>query len=797
MFKSYWKTAFRHLARHKLFTVLNIAGLSTSLACCLLILLWVRNEVSYDRFHKNANHIYRLTATAMDQSFPLTGAPLAAALKTQLPGIKNAARVRANYGASTIFTIGERRFEEKGAFFADPSLLQVFSFPLLSGDPATVLVRPDGLLLTERMARKYFGAEAAIGKTIRMNNHDNFTVTGILKDIPANSHLQFDILLPMSFDARTDVDILENHWDNLNFYTYLLLDENKAATPAALAAMGRRISVINHQGEPTFTADFQLQPLTRIHLYSQLLYDVEGQGDIGYVRIFSVIAFFILLVACVNFMSLATARSAHRAREVGLRKVIGARRMQLIGQFLGESVLICFLALVLGVVLVALVLPLFNQVLGKTLILSVTDGWLFPGLLLVFLLTSLLSGSYPAFFLSAFRPIKVLKSGVSRSGRGSRLFRNGLVVFQFAVSIVLIIGTAVVYSQLHFIQNRDLGYDKENLLYLPLKGDIGHNIDALSAGLAGSSHLADYSIVSELPVNQTMGTAGVQWKGKQPGTHPMFSVMGVDEHFLAIFKMRLAAGRGFSPAFATDTINYVVNEKTLQVLGWDVASAVGKPLTVWGNRGMIVGVVKDFNFRPVRSAIDPLILRFNPGAGKEWLRGYVVVNTKPAAVAGALADLKTIWGKLNPSYDFEYGFVDQALVRLYASEQRMGLLFDAFSGLAIFICCLGLFGLAAFTAEQRTREIGIRKTLGASVTRIITLLSKDFLKLVLVAILIASPIAWYCMHQWLQGFAYKIPVSGWFFVGAGLASLVIAMITVSFQATKAAVANPVKSLKAE
>jgi ABC-type antimicrobial peptide transport system permease subunit len=797
MFKNYFRTAFRNLVRNRLFTVLNILGLSTSLACTMLILLWVVNEMSYDRFNKNLNHTYRVTATTIGQSYPLAGAPLADAIKAQIPGIKYTARMKANYGSSSIFTVGERHFEEKRSFYADAGFLQVFSYPLVSGDPKTALVKPDGLLITERTAKKYFGTSNAIGRTVRTNDSMVFTVTGILKDIPANSHLQFDMLLPMSYDARIDEDIIHSHWDNLNFYTYIVLDDHTAASPSVLAAMERRIREINKKGEPTFDAVFQLQPLSRVHLYSKsLAYDIDGQGDIGYVRIFSIVAIFILLVACINFMNLATARSARRAKEVGIRKIIGARRGQLIGQFLSESLLITFVALALGLVFVAAALPAFNQVVGKQLSIDLSNGWLFAGLLSVFLLTSLVSGSYPAFFLSSFRPIKVLKVKVVRAGAGSHFFRNGLVVFQFVVSIVLIVGTTVVYRQLHFIRDRDLGYDKANLLYIPLKGELPHKTGALAAAFRNSASLHNYSIISELPVNAGMGTIGVRWKGITQN-QVMFSVMGADEHFLSLFKMRLVSGRCFSTDFAADTLNYIVNEKALGVMGMDVNTAVGQSLTLWGNKGTIVGVVKDFNFKPVQRSIDPLILRYNPGAGKEWLRRTAVVSVPPTRVAGAIDELKGVWAQLNPAYDFEYGFVDQQLERLYLSEQRMGLLFNTFALLAIFISCLGLCGLAAFTAEQRTKEIGIRKVLGADVAGIVAMLSKGFVRLVLIATLIASPLAWYIMQRWLQDFAYRITISGWVFAGAGMAALLIALFTVSFQAIRAAVANPVKSLRAE
>ena len=794
MLRNYFKTAVRNLSRHKLFAVLNVLGLSTGLACSLLIWLWVYNELSYDRFHAHSADIYRVTATTLNQPFAVAGAPLAAALRAQIPGVVDAARLKATYGESSIFTVAGKHFEEKGAYFADPNFLHMFSFPLVMGDPATALGTPNGILLTERMAKKYFGAEDPMGKIIQLGERQIFTVTGILKDVPANSHLQFDILMPLSADSLTDDNLKQQQWANLNFLTYVQLDPHKAAT---LPALEKQITDLYNKGDASFQAQIGLQPLTRIHLYSKYLFDLEGMGDIRYVRIFSFIALIILLVACINFMNLATARSSRRAKEVGVRKVIGARRGDLIGQFLSESVLITFLALLLGIVLVFVCLPAFNAALGKTLTVHVGDGWLFAGLLGVFLLTALVSGSYPALFLSSFRPIKVLKNTVARVGGANLFFRNGLVAFQFVVSVVLIVGTIVVYSQLRFIQNRNLGFDKANLLYMPLKGDLSKHMDALTAQLGASRHLGSYTVVSDIPVNLGMGTSGVHWEGKQPDTHPMFSVMGVDTSTIGVFRFRMAAGRNFSTSFPTDTLNYIVNESALKILGWDAQSAIGKPLQVWDNKGVVIGVVKDFNFKPVQSAVDPLIMRYNPGPTTGWLRHMVVVNTTPSGIGAAISDLRAISGRLNPTYDFEYGFVDQQLAAQYQSEQKLGFLFNVFAVLAIFISCLGLGGLAAFTAEQRTKEIGIRKVLGASVGGIVTLLSRGFLRLVFVAMLLATPLAYYCMHRWLQDYAFRIDISAWFFVAAGLVAVVIALATVSTQAIKAATANPVKSLKAE
>lgn len=710
----------------------------------------------------------------------------------------NVARIKADYDRPVLFSVGRKHFETTKAWYADPSILQLFSFPLISGNGSTALVRPDGLLITQEAAQRYFGTQDVVGRTIHMDDTVSFTVDGVLKDIPANSHLQFEMLLPMSYDARTDQDIIQHHYDNLNFYTYVQLKDHTDVSPAALAAMGREIGDINHKGEPTFEAKFELQPLSRIHLYSRsLLYDVGPQGNITDVRIFSLVAIFILLVACINFMNLTTARSTQRAREVGVRKVIGARRGQLVAQFLGESLLLTLAALLLGLVLVELALPAFNGLLGTALTLPLNRTWFITGTAGVLLVTSLVAGSYPAFFLSGFRPIQVLKNMFDRTGIRSSGLRNVLVIFQFVISIVLIVGTMVVYAQLRFIRNRDLGYDKTNQLYIPLKGALDQKLDALTAYLRSNPRLDHYSVVSEVPVNIGMGTAGVHWPAKDENRHPMFSVMGVDEHFLDLFKITLASGRGFSPTYANDTLNYIVNEKALQLMGLNAVTAIGKPLKVWDYQGVIIGVVKDFNFKLAQSAIDPLVLRYNPGPGKEWLRNAVVINIPPGNLPAAIAGLQTIWNKLNPAYSFEYHFVDQQLEGSYVAEQRLGVLFNTFAMIAIFISCLGLTGLAAFIAEQRTREIGIRKVLGADIAGIVSLLSGGFVRLVVIATVIATPIAWYAMHQWLADFAFRIPLSGWFFVLAGAAAVTIALATVSWQAVRAAVANPVNSLRSE
>jgi putative ABC transport system permease protein len=795
MLKSYFKTAFRNLIRNPLFTILNILGLAAGLACTILIVLWATNELSYDRNIPGEDRIYRVTSTAMGQTNSTTSYPLGDAVKEQVPGIKYMARMSWLIPGLNVVTVGQRHFEQTNVFYADPDLLRIFSFPMVRGDTGKALIRPDGILLTQATAKKFFGTDDVVGRPIDLDGH-GLVVTGILKDLPANFHLRVEALLPMAANKIKNEKYMQ--WENLNYYTYFQFDTQKDLSDSAVARMEREITAISRRADASFDVSLGLQPLQRIHLYSkQLRYDIASRGDIAYVRLFSVIAFFILLVACVNFMNLSTARSAGRAREVGVRKVVGAARLQLVGQFLCESLLITAVALVVAVALVGIALPAYNAVLGSKLCLDFGKGWLVGGLLAVFLLTSLMAGSYPAFFLSGFKPINVLKTKFVRAGKTSRYFRSGLVVFQFVVSIVLIVGTSVVYSQLRYIRNRDLGFDKSNLLYMRMKGRMQFNSDAgLVPALRESRHIRAYTLISELPVNASMATIAVQWKGMMKND-VMFNLMGVDEHFLSVFKIKLVAGRTFSPGFGADTMNYIVNEKALAVMGMDAQSALGQEIGVWGNRGMIVGVVNDFSIKPAQSAVDPLILRYNPGKHTQWARNVVVVSAAPGGTEGAIDDLRAVWKKLNSEYSFEYGFVDQALENLYVSEQRLGKLFNIFSVLAIFICCLGLWGLAAYTAEQRTKEIGIRKVLGARVTGIVVMLAGGFLRLVLIALGVATPIAWYSMHRWLQDFAYRVRIDGWYFAAAGAIATAIALLTVSWQAVRAAVANPVKSLRAD
>jgi ABC-type antimicrobial peptide transport system permease subunit len=644
-------------------------------------------------------------------------------------------------------------------------------------------------VITQDMAKKYFGQDNPLGKVLRKNNSSNVVVTGVLSDIPSNSHLQFDFIIPMSSLAH-DRYLTENPWNNFSFYDYIQLDKNFNATPPALARLESQMDEIFKQHNKEIKIDLHLQPLTRIHLHSNLQIDLTGHGNIQYVNIFFIVAIFILIVACINFMNLATARSARRAKEVGLRKVVGAVRGQLIGQFLGESLLISFFSLLVAILVVWLVLPSFNLLAGKTLSVNIWDGKLLLTLLGISAATGVISGSYPALFLSGFQPVKVLK-GHLKSLEGNRLFRNGLVVTQFVVSIVLLVGTVVIYSQLQYIKNRNLGFEKENLLYMNMKGNMYNKKQALYAELAQNPLTSHFTVTSGMPTNLISGTVNVVWPGKDPKSQVVFPAMAVSESFFDIFHMKLLGGRAFSAAFKADSTNYILNETAVRTMGMTPASAVGQQISFQDIKGTIVGIVGDFNFKPIQRTIEPLVMMLNRYGG------VVVVRTSPYTTEATIKALGKISQELDPAYPFAYNFLDQDLANQYKGEQQMGNIFNLFAVLAVFISCLGLYGLSAYMAEQRTKEIGVRKVLGASLFNIVRLLSTDFTRLILVAMVIAIPLAWWAVNKWLESFAYHIHVAWGVFALAPLAALLIAWLTVSYESIKAAITNPVKSLRTE
>lgn len=787
MFKTYLKLAYRNIIRDKAYSIINISGLAIGLASSVLILLWVQNELSYDKFHKNAGQIYRISGDLGDYKAAVNAEAMPAGLKAAIPVIENT--VRLSKISTVLLEAGNRKFEEKRVIYADPSFMDVFSFPLVLGDRATALKQENGVLITQEMAAKYFGNQNPIGKILRKDNHEYVIVTGVLANVPANSDLQFDFILPMVILQKTDKYPNNNKWEDFNFYTYIQLAQSFDPSAANLSRLVKQMTQLFHS-HSSMEVVFQLQPLNKIHLAPARLGDFPGHGNAQYVNIFFIVAILILVVACINFMNLATARSVRRAKEIGLRKVAGAIRRQLILQFLSESVFISFLSLVLALGIVWLFLPVFNGITDRKLAIPVSDARFWVSLCGITLLTGLISGSYPALFLSGFNPVKVLKGNLKSMG-GNLLFRNALVVIQFTVSIILLVGTVVIYNQLKFVKDRNPGFEKANLLYMPTKGELWNKQQALKNELKQNPLTSDFAITSDLPTNLLSGNGSANWEGRDPNLQMVYQLMDVNEDFIDVFKLKLISGRSFSRSFPADSNNFMINEKMLSIMGLNAATAVGKAFTFTGIDGTIIGVVKDFNFKPVQQAIEPLILRYNKDGG------FIVVRTLPGKTDATIQALSQINQQLNPAYPFKFDFLDQDMANLYKGEQQMGNIFNLFALLGIFISCLGLYGLSAFMAEQRTKEIGVRKVLGASVLNLVYLLSSGITRLILVAIVISIPLSYYAVNSWLAGFAYHINVGWLVYFTASLAALGIAWLTVSYESIKAAIVNPIQSLKAE
>lgn len=793
MIKNYFKIAWRNLMRHKSFSLLNISGLAIGLASSMLILSWVQHERGYDKFHSHEDRIFRITAGFNDDfKSAVVPSPLGPELKEKMAEVNDFVRV--SIPVTSFFEYNNNRYEEKAGFYADSTFLNVFTFPLIAGDKATALHQPDGILMTERMAKKYFNDQNAIGKVLKLNNVQEVKVTGVLADIPVNSHLQFDYILPFT-SLHKDQPLYPNEdWRNFIYYSYLRFNPGSSASPVQNKMLENRITDIyrGHVDGTLLKTNFKLQALGDIHLHSQnLQVDLAGHGNYQYVNTLFLVAVFILIVACINFMNLATARSARRAKEVGLRKVIGANRKQLIVQFLGEALLISYLSLMLAVALAGLFMPLFTHLSGV----SLTRNFFNPGFMVlvsgIATLAGITAGLYPALYLSGFKPIKVLKGVFEGSHGGNLIFRNVLVVVQFVISISLLVGTIVAHQQLNYLKNRNLGFDKSGLVYVPMTGDIWSQQQAYRNALRENPFTSNFTIIDEVPSNLRSGTIDYYYEGKDPNSSLIVPTMDVGEGFFDVFDMQLIAGRSFSNQFGSDSGNYVVNETLVKIMGLTPEEAIDKPFSLWSKKGNIIGVVKDFNFKPASQIIEPLILQYN-----DW-GGMIVVKAQEQQLEPTIKALEKINASLNPHFAFSYGFVDQDLEKLYRSEQRLSNLFNFFAALAIFVSCLGLYGLSAYIAERRSKEIGIRKILGSSPMNIFYLLSKSFLGLVIIAICIALPVSWYASSIWIEGFAYRIDISWGILVLASCIAVGTAMFTTSYQAWKSACINPVKSLRAE
>ncbi len=786
MVKNYLKVAFRNIRRYKGYSFINIAGLAIGLACCLLITIWVLDELSYDRFHENAANLYRVEE---DQHYSgrifyvyVTPYPLGPALKAEIPEIMDATRVV--WTGGVLFKHGDDAFFEDNGRAVDPSFLKMFTYPLLKGDKNTALDSPTSLIITEDLAKKYFGDVDPIGKVITLNNQHEFTVTGVLENIPHNSYLQFDFLIPYEV-LKNSGQTREQDFGTNSIFTFVQLPDGIPLEQANQKIFGFIRTKVTES-----RTDLRLMPLTRLHLHEFFGYE-KGAGAIQYVYIFSVIAFIVLLIACINFMNLSTARSANRAKEVGLRKVVGAVRGHLVRQFYGESVVYAFIALVFAVGIVTLLLPAFSHLSGKELSWGVAGiATVLIGLACITLFTGLVAGSYPAMFLSAFQPARVLKGGLF-SGSGGARFRRVLVVVQFVLSILLIIGTVVVYQQLNYIKTMRLGWDKEHLVYIPLRADTKKSYSALKQALIQNPQILNVTGTSQLPTYIGSNSGGAQWEGKDPELQILIGFNAVDFDFTETLKIEMAEGRSFDKEYSADhSKSWIVNEEVAKLMDKD--SVIGEQFRHVGVDGTIIGVMKNFHYQTLRNKIEPLAILVDQDS-----LNYMIVRIPPEDVSGSLGLIEKTWKRIIPNYPFEYRFMDDRYDMMYRSEERIGTLLRYFAILAIFVACLGLFGLASFMAEKRTKEIGIRKVLGASVPQITRLLCKEFFLLVLVANVIAWPAAYFIMRKWLQSYAYRVGLGYFAFIGALLLALFVAILSVGYQAIRAARANPAESLRYE
>lgn len=789
MLKNYLLTAWRNFWRNKTFSFINTAGLALGMACSLLIMLWIQDERNMDKFHANDKSLYaifeRQYYDGKVETFHISPGLLAEEMKKQLPDVKYASNMA--WVDKATFAVGDKIMKQEGVP-AGRDIFRIFSFPLLKGDPESALNTPLSIAISRSMANRLFGSpDKAFGKTVRYQDERDLKVTAVYEDIGPSSTIKGDFFL--NWELFLENNAWAKEWGNNGPKTFLVLKDG--TDPVKFESKIKKfLDNYNKDQNKSFYIELGIQRFSDIYLNGNYKNGKLSGGRIEYVRLFSIVAVFILIIACINFMNLTTARSIKRSREIGIRKVVGAVRNALVRQFMGEALLLTLFSLVVALLLGALMLPVFNEVTGKQIA--------FPGRKISFwittlglaIITGLVAGVYPALFLSAFRPILVLK-GQMKFGRGATWFRKGLVVFQFVLSTVLIIGMIVISRQIKYIQTKDLGYDRANLVYISIEGEYKTKYELFRTQAMALPGVSNISRISQSPTSIDNGTGGVQWEGKDPNVMPMFTQASVGYDFIKTMNLKLLSGRDFSRDYGTDTAAYIVNESAAAKMNFK--DPVGKALTFWGKPGKIIGLVKDFHINSLQLPINPLILRL----GDTDPYGLILVRTQPQKTAIALDGLEKLGRKLNPQNPFTFNFSDEEYKKLYLTEQTVNRLSGYFAFLAIFISCLGLLGLTIFTAEQRVREMGIRKVLGANISTIFTLLSKEFLLLVSIAMLIAFPIAWWMMNDWLQDYTYRISIDIWVFVLAGLISLAIALTTISFHALKAALTSPVKSLRNE
>jgi len=795
MIRNYFKIAWRNLANNKLYTGINIAGLALGMACALLIGLWVHDELSYDRFLPDAKNLYFVRVNfnfrgGETQTAFVTPGPLQEAIANDVPQV--AAVTKLDWGFETLVKaigtpMGEKMAKERG-HYATSDFFSVFELPALYGDPKKALADPNKVVITRHLAEKYYPNGLALGKTLQLDNAKYYVVGAVIEDLPTTSTLQFDWLI--NFNAQEQP--WHKTWGNNSFLTYVRLKPGTTAAQAeaAMKSIYPRYADFDNNELPV------LQPMTDLHLYGDFSGGKAIGGRIEYVRIFSLVALFILFIACINFMNLTTARSAIRSKEIGVRKAVGALRSSLIGQFLSESLLTSLLSVGLALFMVWLVLPTFNAVFDKQLALDLTNQGLWLILAVLVLVTGLLSGSYPAFFLSGLQPMRILKGAGSALrlpiGTGTANFRRVLVVIQFSLSTFLIVGMLAIGRQMQYLRSKNLGLDRENVMYMKLEGSLNdyQKTELLQQALLRTPAVVQATTTGHLPLNIQSSTTDLHWPGQNPKQLVSVAATSVGNNFVKTMNIKLLDGRDFRVNSLADTANYLINEAAAKLMGMD--KPVGREITFWFGKGRVIGLMKNFHLGSLHQPIGPLVVAYMPPN-----TSYLLVRSRAGQTGQAIADLERLTKQFNPSYPFSYHFLDEAYEKMYLAEQQVHTLVNYFGVLAILISCLGLFALTAFTAEQRTKEIGIRKVLGASVQNIVSLLSADLLRLVLIALVLATPVAWWAVDKWLKTFEYRQELTWWIFALAGLLAVGIALLTVSLQSIKAALVNPVKSLRSE
>ena len=788
MIKNYFTIAFRNIWKYKGFSMINILGLGLGLACSLLIMLWVYDEYNQDSFHKNGSELFGVFERRYNEGVLTGGFATQGLMPDEMKRVLPEVRYATGYAWNQLSTFeANNKILKVNGNHAGADFFKMFSYPLLLGNAITALQSPLDICISKKMAEDFFGSpEEAMGKTIRYENKKDLIITAVFDHVPKSSSAQFDYLI--NWQTFLENNAWAENWTNNGPLTYIMLREGTDSKDFE-TKIARFLDSYNKEQTATNYIRLGIQRYGDIYLSGFDNGKFSG-GRIQYVRLFSIVAIFILLIACINFMNLTTARSVKRSKEIGVRKVVGAIRSSLIRQFIGEAFLVVTLAVFFALLLVILVLPLFNQLTQKQISFPFSFPYFWVSIAGLIFLTGFISGSYPALYLSSFNPLRVLK-GSLKFTTGTLWFRKSLVVFQFVLSIILIIGTIVIRKQVDYTQSINLGYDRENLIYIRFEGDLTANYALFKNQALRMPGIKEVTRMSQAPTRINNGTTGVDWEGKNPELNIDFAHSAVGYDFMKTMNAKMAKGRDFSRDFATDSVGYIVNETALKILGYE--EPVGKPFTLWQKKGVIIGVVKDFHFNSLHEAINPLVLRL--GENDDY--GSALVRTEPGKTKEALASLEKICKSLNPKFPFTYHFSDEEYQKLYSAEQVVRKLSNYFAFLAIFISCLGLLGLVIFTAQQRTREFSIRKVLGASPITLFNLLSKEFLWLVLIALLIASPLAGIVMNNWLQDYVYRIHISWWMFAIAGGFAVFIALATVSFQSIKAAIANPVKSLRTE